>query len=131
MSMNEFALIAITCSLTILACRVIPLFILKGRELSASTQRALELIPPAAFAALVANDLFKPELFAQGLSAGLLPLIAAAIVVVVAMKTKNLLACACKLIYGVQNLMRAGSRCFRRFHDAFETAFKRACAFAA
>ena len=108
MSMNEFALIAITCSLTILACRVIPLFILKGRELSASTQRALELIPPAAFAALVANDLFKPELFAQGLSAGLLPLIAAAIVVVVAMKTKNLLACAIVGVIAYIALMMLG-----------------------
>ena len=93
MSLVDFAIICGTCCVTILICRVVPLFILKGRELSASTQRALELIPPAAFAALVTNDLFKPELFAQGVWDGVLPLIAAAIVVVVAVKTRNLLVC--------------------------------------
>ena len=94
MTLEEFAIIVGACAGTILVCRVVPLFILKGRELSPSTQRALELIPPAAFAALVANDLFKPELFEQGIGSGIFPILAAAIVVVVAMKTKNLLACA-------------------------------------
>jgi branched-subunit amino acid transport protein len=94
MPFSEFLIIAFGCSLTILLCRVVPLFVLKGRELSVSMQRALELIPPAAFAALVANDLCKPDLFVQGLANGMLPLIAAAIVVIVAVKTKNLLACA-------------------------------------
>ena len=93
MSFADFLFIYGICIITILICRVVPMFFLKGRELSASTQRALELIPPAAFAALVANDLFKPELFAQGLWDGVMPLIAAAVVVVVAVKTKNLLAC--------------------------------------
>ena len=108
MSSAEFAIVAVACSATILICRVVPLFILKGRELSASTQRALELIPPAAFAALVANDLFKPELFAQGIAEGVLPIIAAAIVVVVAVKTKNLLACAIVGVIAYVLLMTLG-----------------------
>ena len=94
MSFTDFLLIYGICILTILVCRVVPMFVLKGRELSLSTQRALELIPPAAFAALVANDLFKPELFAQGIWDGIMPLLAAAVGVAVAVKTKNLLACA-------------------------------------
>lgn len=44
----------------ILVCRCVPLFALKGRRLSARAGDALGLIPPAAFAALVANDLFDP-----------------------------------------------------------------------
>lgn len=108
MTLTEFAIIAGVCSATILVCRVVPLFILKGRELSLSTQRALELIPPAAFAALVANDLFKPELFEQGVSSGMLPLLAAAIVVVVAMKTKNLLACVIVGVIAYVLLMMLG-----------------------
>ena len=35
-----------------LACRVIPLFALKGRSLPEGVERALGFIPPAAFAAL-------------------------------------------------------------------------------
>ena len=45
---------------SILVCRCVPLFALKGRELSPRVSEALGLIPPAAFAALVANDLFDP-----------------------------------------------------------------------
>ena len=56
-----------------LGYRVVPMLLLRGRELSPTAQRALELIPTAAFAALVANDFFKPELFAQGVWDGLLP----------------------------------------------------------
>ena len=93
MSTAEFLIVFGSCIATILICRVVPLFALKGRELSPGTQRALELIPPAAFAALVANDLFKPELFANGIGDGVMPLLAAAFVVVVAIRTKNLLAC--------------------------------------
>lgn len=93
MTPNEFLLIFAGCFVTMIICRVVPLFVLKGRELKPATQRALELIPPAAFAALVANDLFKPELFAQGTWEGLMPLVAASVVAVVALKTRNLLAC--------------------------------------
>ena len=94
MSNNEFLFLFGISFVTILAARVIPLFVLKGRELSESTERALGLIPPAAFAALVANDLYKPDLFAQGLWDGLIPAIASLVVVVVALKTRSLIACA-------------------------------------
>jgi branched-subunit amino acid transport protein len=108
MSLEEFLIVFGCCSATILVCRVVPLFLLKGRGLSEGVQRALELIPPAAFAALVANDLFKPDLFAQGLWNGFMPLIAAAIVVVVAVKTKNLLACVIVGVVAYILLMMAG-----------------------
>lgn len=54
---------------------------------------ALGYIPPAAFAALVANDLISPGAFDAGLWQGLIPWIAAAGVVAVAIKTKSMLWC--------------------------------------
>lgn len=50
-------------------------------------------IPPAAFAALVANDLVSPGAFDAGLWPALVPWVAAAGVVVVAIKTKSMLWC--------------------------------------
>ncbi|MFQ7393154.1 MAG: AzlD domain-containing protein [Collinsella aerofaciens] len=50
-------------------------------------------MPPAAFAALVANDLVSPGAFDAGLWPALVPWIAAAGVVVVAVKTKSMLWC--------------------------------------
>lgn len=93
MSWIDFAIITLSCSLTILACRVIPIFALKGRELPANAVRLLNLIPPATFAALIANDLFKPENFALGLWPNMIPLIAAVLVFVVGYKTKSLVWC--------------------------------------
>ncbi len=98
MSWVDFAIITLSCSLTILACRVIPVFALKGRELPASAVRLLNLIPPATFAALIANDLFKPEAFAAGLWPNMIPLIAALLVFIVGYKTKSLVWC---IIVGV------------------------------
>lgn len=77
-----------------LICRVVPLFALKGRELPEGVQRALGFIPPAAFAALVANDLLSPGMFAAGVWPAAAPLLASAVVVGVALKTKSLLWCA-------------------------------------
>lgn len=74
-----------------LACRVIPLFALKGRSLPEGIERALGYIPPAAFAALVANDLLTPGMFDAGLWPAAAPLIASLAVVVVAVKSKSLL----------------------------------------
>ena len=54
---------------------------------------ALGYIPPAAFAALVANDLVSPGAFDAGLWSALVPWIAAAGVVAVAVKTKSMLWC--------------------------------------
>lgn len=94
MGWGDFLLIFFCCTAAILACRVLPLFLLKGRELPAALERAIGYIPPAAFAALVANDLLAPGMFAAGIWPAAAPLLAAAVVVVVAAKTKSLLWCA-------------------------------------
>lgn len=94
MSWGDFLIVFACCAVTMLVCRVVPLFALKGRELPEGVQRALGFIPPAAFAALVANDLLTPGMFAAGLWPAAAPLLASAVVVVVALKTKSLLWCA-------------------------------------
>ncbi len=77
----------------VLACRVLPIFALRGRSLPEGVVRALGFIPPAAFAALVANDLFTPGALASGAWAALMPVVAAAIVVLVAQRTRSMLWC--------------------------------------
>ena len=89
MTQTDFLVFYLCVLAVILACRCVPLFVLKGRELSPRVTEALGLIPPAAFAALVANDLFDPTV---GLSWR--PLLAAALVVVVARRTGSLIWCA-------------------------------------
>ena len=89
-----FWIVFVTCALTMLACRVLPLFLLKGRELPERVSEALGFIPSAAFAALVANDLLAPGMFDAGFWPAGAPLVAALIVVVVARLTKSLLISA-------------------------------------
>ena len=91
MSWDEFWVILAECGACMLVFRELPLFLLKGRELPPMLSRALGFIPPAAFAALVANDLLTPGMFAGGLWPAAVPLIAALCVVVVACKTRSLL----------------------------------------
>ncbi len=79
---------------TMLACRCVPMFALGSRELSPRVRQALETIPVAAFAALVANDLFQPDLWAQGPAACVVPLLSAAVVAVCAVRTRSLALCA-------------------------------------
>ena len=81
MSWFDFAIITASVALTMLACRVIPVFALKG------------LIPPAAFAALVANDLIVLDSWATGPWPAMIPWISAALVFVVGYKTKSLVWC--------------------------------------
>ena len=89
MSGSDF-LVFYGCVLVVmLACRCLPLLALKGRPLSPRAAEALALIPPAAFAALVANDLFDPT---APLRAA--PLLAAAVVALVARRTGSLIWCA-------------------------------------
>lgn len=94
MSWEEFWILLLTCALTILACRVLPLFLLKGRSLPDNVNAALGFIPPAAFAALVANDLLTPGMFAGGVWPAAIPFIAALCVIVVAVKSRSLLLSA-------------------------------------
>lgn len=91
MTWPEFWIVFVSCALTMVACRVLPLFILKGKELPPALSRALGFIPPAAFAALVANDLFVPGSFEAGIWPASIPFIAAVCVVIVGVKTKSLL----------------------------------------
>lgn len=91
MSTEEFLIILICCGATMLACRVLPLFLLKGRELSSGITRALNLIPPAAFAALVANDILTPGMFSEGLWPAGSVIVASLVVILIAIKTKSLL----------------------------------------
>lgn len=79
---------------TMLVCRCVPMFVLGSRELSPRVRQALETIPVAAFAALVANDLFRPDLWAQGPTACAVPLLSAAVVALCAVRTRSLALCA-------------------------------------
>ena len=94
MDPQTFLLIFASCAITMLLCRVVPLFVLKGKNLPPALEEALGFIPPAAFAALVANDLLSPIMFSEGVWQGSIPLIAAVIVGLIALKTKSLLWCA-------------------------------------
>lgn len=93
MAWGDFALIGLGCALTILIFRTVPMFVLCGRELPAWLSQALAFIPPAAFAALIANDILNPGMFDAGLWPALIPIVAALIVVPVAIKTKSLVWC--------------------------------------
>ena len=91
MSWDQFWVVLVGCVLAMWACRVIPLFLLKGKALPENLERALGFIPPAAFAALVANDLLNPGMFDAGIWPAAIPLVAAIACALVAAKTKSLL----------------------------------------
>ena len=93
MSWTEFAIIFGTTLAAMVACRVLPAFVLKGKQLSPRVETCLNLIPPAAFAALVTNDIFTPGMFDSGLWPASIPLISAAIVILVAHQTKSIVVC--------------------------------------
>ncbi|NPD31267.1 AzlD domain-containing protein [Eggerthellaceae bacterium zg-1084] len=99
-------LLGITAT-TMLACRVLPLMLLAGRNLAPRVTEALGYIPPAAFAALVANDLFTPGMFDAGLWPAALPLVAGLVVVAVARLTGSLVWCAVAGIAAYGLLMMA------------------------
>jgi branched-subunit amino acid transport protein len=93
MSWGSFLIIMGVCIATMLASRVLPVFLLKGRELPQRLSEALGYIPPAAFAALVANDLFSASLLSGELWPAAIGWIAALPVVVVAVRFRSLLWC--------------------------------------
>ena len=80
MPVNEFLVLWLSSWAAIAFFRIAPAFALRGRTLSPRVTEALGYIPPAAFAALVANDLISPGAFDAG-------------VVAVAIKTKSTLWC--------------------------------------
>ena len=93
MPVNEFLVLWLSSWAAIAFFRIAPAFALRGRTLSPRITEALGYIPPAAFAALVANDLVSPGAFDAGPWPALVPWIAAAGVVVVAIRTKSMLWC--------------------------------------
>ena len=94
MSRETFLGLWIALLAVMLACRCLPLLLLRGRELPERMERALSLIPSAAFAALVANDLVKPDAYAVDPTAALPIVLSSAVVLVVARKSGSLLWCA-------------------------------------
>ena len=93
MPVNDFLTIWLVSFACISACRILPAFVLRGRSLSPRVVEALGYIPPAAFAALIANDLVSPGAFSMGVWPALLPWVASAGVVAVALKTRSMLWC--------------------------------------
>ena len=97
MPVNEFLVLWLSSWAAIAFFRIAPAFALRGRTLSPRVTEALGYIPPAAFAALVANDLISPGAFDAGLWQGFISWIAAggvtSCVVAVAIKTKSMLWC--------------------------------------
>ena len=81
MGWGDFLIILAVCGVCMLVCRVLP----QGEK------QALGFIPPAAFAALVANDLLSPGMFDAGLWPAAEPLLAAVAVIMVSVVTKSLL----------------------------------------
>lgn len=94
MGWGDFFIVFACCAVTMFICRVVPLLVLKGKHLPENVEQALGFIPPAAFAALVANDLLTPGMFDAGIWPAAAPLVAAFVVALVAWKTKSLLWCA-------------------------------------
>lgn len=91
MGSKEFLILSLGCIITMAICRVVPGFVLKGKQISKRTQNALNLIAPAAFAALVSNDIINP---AQSLDWNFfIPIIAATIVFIIAKKCNSMIIC--------------------------------------
>lgn len=93
MSWERYLFILLVCSATILICRTLPLLVLKGKQLPENVVSALNLIPAATFAALIANDLFSLNMFDAGIWQGVRPLIAAILVFIAGKTTKSLVLC--------------------------------------
>ena len=89
MDVTSFLIIFGVCLACMLACRCLPIFLLKGKQLPERFVRALNFIPPAAFAALVTNDLFDPAKVASGDIA----LWGMPVLLVVGAKTKSMASC--------------------------------------
>lgn len=93
MTQSQFLFLWLSSFAFILACRMLPALALRGRPLSPRATEALGYIPTAAFAALIANDLLSPTMFEAGIWPGLMPIVAAGVVVLVAWRTRSMLWC--------------------------------------
>ena len=93
MSWLEFLIIFSLTLAAMLACRVLPAFLLKGKQISQRLQTCLNLIPPASFAALVANDIYKPGMFNSDILSAIIPIVTCLIVFIIAKKTNSIVIC--------------------------------------
>ncbi len=94
MTNQQFLVFYVCVLVAMLLCRCVPMIALKGRQLSPRVSEALGLIPAAAYAALVANDLIDPSVIIADPVSSLVPFLAATVVLVVARKTGSLIWCA-------------------------------------
>lgn len=94
MSRETFLGLWLALLAVMLTCRCLPLLLLRGKELPERVERALSLIPAAAFAALVANDLIQPDVYAASPAAALPVALSSLAVLLVARKSGSLLWCA-------------------------------------
>lgn len=94
MSRETFLGLWLALLAVMLTCRCLPLLLLRGRELPERVERALSLIPAAAFVALVANDLIQPDVYAASPAAALPVALSSLAVLLVARKSGSLLWCA-------------------------------------
>ncbi|MBQ6452799.1 MAG: AzlD domain-containing protein [Coriobacteriales bacterium] len=93
MSWGTYLIIFAICVGTIVIFRVAPMFALADKELPDNVITMLNFIPVAAFAALVANDIFTPGAFQAGFWPAALPYVAAIPVIFCALKTRSLALC--------------------------------------
>ena len=89
MSTQDFLVLWMVILAAMIVWRCAPIMLLRER-----VESALGLIPSAAFAALVANDLIQPATLMADPVAAALPFAAATVVFVVARKTRSLVWCA-------------------------------------
>ena len=94
MTWHEFWIIFFVSVISMLLSRVLPLFLIKDKQLPEKIENLLQLIPPAAFASLVANDLLVPESLLNISFEALIPLASALFVVIVSIYKKSLILSA-------------------------------------
>lgn len=90
MQVHSFWFLYILLLVPMLIFRVVPLLVLKHRDLPPKVRAALGLIPAAAFAALVANDIMQTDLWTGDSLAGLVPVAAILVVIPVAKRSGSL-----------------------------------------
>lgn len=93
-SSNEFFILLVCLVAAMAASRILPLMLLKGRKIPRIAARMLSLIPPAAFAALVVNDVTSPYFQAHDSCAFLVALLAALCVGITAYFKRSIVLCA-------------------------------------
>ncbi len=91
---SEFLILLVCLVAAMTASRILPLMLLKGRKIPHTAARMLSLIPPAAFAALVVNDVTSPYFQAHDTSAFLVALLAALCVGITAYFKRSIVLCA-------------------------------------